>query len=427
MVQQQGFAAAGATFADYMRDIRACFPSLAHLPDTLLASQPLDALCRLAREEKAASSKVSKNLEQRAQQNAVKAAENPEEVAAGLDNRTSILHEARYLAGATVTLQQHWHAARLKWGQDGVDTLLNYDMRALGHAGCVTARGWDALHHPGSADITLKLFSISNVGRAATGLKSLNAVNEDGFIISDSLKELADMAEVRSALQNLCLAAQLAVPWNYSFVTIQAFLTSTTNMESDLNSYRKAPIVAAFIDHVLQVNAANWVADTDFLDLPALKSLWEAWWSARKGAWKAEAQPAPATTAQQTATAQQQASSGGGDAGSKNNKKKKGGKGGGKGGQNFGGGSGQQYGGQQFGGGQHGGFGGQYRQFTPGPNEKNLCRRFNDGECRNHWSACSIMGKYGPMKLYHLCNYTKRENNKNELCLEKHSRVEFHK
>jgi hypothetical protein len=156
MVQQQGFAAAGATFADYMRDIRACFPSLAHLPDTLLASQPLDALCRLAREEKAASSKVSKNLEQRAQQNAVKAAENPEEVAAGLDNRTSILHEARYLAGATVTLQQHWHAARLKWGQEGVDTLLNYDMRALGHAGCVTARGWDALHHPGSANITAR-------------------------------------------------------------------------------------------------------------------------------------------------------------------------------------------------------------------------------------------------------------------------------
>jgi hypothetical protein len=26
-----------------------------------------------------------------------------------------------------------------------------------------------------------------------------------------------------------------------------------------------------------------------------------------------------------------------------------------------------------------------------------LCRRFNDGNCSNHWSACSIMGKYGPI------------------------------
>jgi hypothetical protein len=48
------------------------------MPDTLLASQPLDALCRLAREEKAASSKVSRNLEQRAHQNALKAAEKSE-------------------------------------------------------------------------------------------------------------------------------------------------------------------------------------------------------------------------------------------------------------------------------------------------------------------------------------------------------------
>jgi hypothetical protein len=44
----QGYAAASTSFTDYIRDIRATFPSLAHMPDTLLASQPLDALCRLA-------------------------------------------------------------------------------------------------------------------------------------------------------------------------------------------------------------------------------------------------------------------------------------------------------------------------------------------------------------------------------------------
>jgi hypothetical protein len=222
--QQQSYAAIGPALAQYLSGIRAQFPSLADMPDSLLACQPIDTLCRLAREEKAAEGKVAKNLEQRAHQNMARAAANPEKVHQGIDNRTTILHEARYLPGAVMPLQHHWHAARQKWGQEGVDTLLTYDMRSLGHMGCMTARGWDAIHHPGSANISLKLFSIANVGRAATRLKSLNAVNEDGFMISDSLKELSDMMDVRAALQNLFRAAQLAAPWNFFFLVIDSFL-----------------------------------------------------------------------------------------------------------------------------------------------------------------------------------------------------------
>jgi hypothetical protein len=42
--------------------------------------------------------------------------------------------------------------------------LLTYDMRSLGHAVCVMARGWDAIHHPGVANIWLKSFNIANLG-----------------------------------------------------------------------------------------------------------------------------------------------------------------------------------------------------------------------------------------------------------------------
>jgi hypothetical protein len=407
--------------------VREAFPTLAHLPDALLIGQPIDALFRLAREERAAEGKTSKNLEQHAHQNAVKAAASPAEVKAGPDNRGTILHQARFLPGAAVPLQQLWHAARAAWGPDGVDTLLGYDMRSLGHAGCVTARGWDALHHPGSADISLKLFSISNVGRAATGLKSLNAVNEDGFVVSDSLKELSDMLEIKSAIQNLCLAAQLAAPWNMSFSTIDAFLKSTTNMEADLSTFKKAPIVAAFVDHVLQVNAANWQADSDFLDLPALKALWEAWWCARKGAWKAEPAASQGGQNQQTPASQANGGGGQGDAGGKSNRRRNRNRRGG-GGQGSGGGfNGGGYGGHPYAGfQQQGGFGGQPRPYAPGPNEKNLCRRYNEGNCPNHHAGCSINTKQGLMKLYHLCNYMKRDNNQQKLCLEKHVRVENH-
>jgi predicted amidohydrolase len=80
---------------DFIREVREAFPTLAHLPDALLIGQPIDALFRLAREERAAEGKTSKNLEQRAHQNAVKAAALPAEVKAGLDNRGAILHQAR--------------------------------------------------------------------------------------------------------------------------------------------------------------------------------------------------------------------------------------------------------------------------------------------------------------------------------------------
>jgi hypothetical protein len=180
-----------------------------------------------------------------------------------------------------------------------------------------------------------------------------------------------------------------------SFSTIDAFLKSTTNMEADLSTFRKAPIVAAFLDHVLQVNAANWQADSDFLDLLALKALWEAWWCARKGAWKAEPAASQSGQNQQTPASQTNGGSGYG---------------------------GHPYASYQ----QQGGFSSQPRLYAPGPNEKNLCRRYNEGNCPNHHAGCSITTKQGLMKLYHLCNFMKRDNNQQKLCLEKHVRVENH-
>jgi hypothetical protein len=147
---------------------------------------------------------------------------------------------------------------------------------------CVTARGWDTLHHPGSYATSLKLFSNADVSQAALGMKSLNMIEEDSFVVSDSLKELSEMQEVKNALENLCTAAQLAVPWTYSFPMLVTFLLVTSNMEAQLSAYKKAPIMSAFIDYVLQCNVQNWLADSDFCNMPALEALWRNWWVAKK-------------------------------------------------------------------------------------------------------------------------------------------------
>jgi hypothetical protein len=199
-------------------------------------------------------------------------------------------------------------------------------------------------------------------------------------------------------------------------------------MEAELNGYRKAAIVSAFIDHCLLVNANNWVQDQDFLDIPNLRAMWESWWGTRRASWKSEAM----TAAQGTGGGQNTA---GNKQGAANNKKKPGNsnnKQGGGGGQQQQSNNRQQNGGfagWQGGGGGQGPSGRQQGQaaFSGPPNEKNICRRFNEKTCSNHWSACSITTKFGPLKLYHLCNFLKRDNGKQELCLEKHARADYHK
>jgi hypothetical protein len=104
-------------------------PGIAHLPDALIASQSLDTLYRVAREERA-SGVAAKTVEARAHQNTAKLVAAPLEIQHGFDNRGAMMHAARILPGTTATLQAQWHMAQREWGPDGVDTLIGYDLKA---------------------------------------------------------------------------------------------------------------------------------------------------------------------------------------------------------------------------------------------------------------------------------------------------------
>jgi hypothetical protein len=301
----------------YIRDVRAQVPGIAHLPDSLIAYQSIDSLCRMAREEKTAEGKASNKVEVRAHQNLTRLAAAHMEVPASFDNRRDMNHPGRVLPGTVASLQQQWHNARREWCPDGEETLIGYDVMSIGHAGCIMAKGWDALHHPGSYEVLLKFFTIANVARAAKGMKALNAVDEDGFIISDSWRELADISEIKTAMSNLVTAAHLAVPWNFSYKTIEAFLCTTSYMDAELAGLKKAPIVAAFVDHLLHVvNAGYWLSDTNFLDLPAIAEQWRSWWCGQKTGWRPEASSGQ-NSSQNKQGGQQQGSGGKGGANSK--------------------------------------------------------------------------------------------------------------
>jgi hypothetical protein len=419
---RQETLARGVEAAEYVRFAKQQIPGIAHLPDALIASQSLDTLYRVAREERAASGVAAKTVEARAHQNTAKLVATPLEVQHGFDNRGAMMHAARILPGTTATLQAQWHMAQREWGPDGVDTLIGYDLKAIGYSGCVTAKGWDALHHPGSYEISLKMFSISNVARAAAGMKTLNALNEDGFVVTDAWKELQDVQEIKTALSNLCIAAQLAVPWNWSFRTLESYLRSTSNLDAELSGYKKAPILAAFIDHILQQNVTNWLQGSDFCDLAEIHEQWRSWWTGMRSAWRSEA--AGGQGGQQGANGGQK-QGGQGQGGGKNNRQKSRNRGAGNGGQ----------GGQQSGNGGQGGAGGQSGSsgqqkggggalYVYPPNGKNLCKYYNEGSCSNPHGKCSYNNKFGQVKLYHLCSFLKKDGGKEELCLQKHPKVE---
>jgi hypothetical protein len=397
---QQQIGSSEAATAAFMRQLA---PALSWMPDNLILAQPIDVIYRLNREEKMAeaqseAAKASKGLDARLHQNFQKAEANPVYLEGSWDNRSSVLHPARFLPGAAVPVTQLWLEARKLWGPDGVEAIGNYDLETVSCTGCVTARGWELLHKPGCGDISIKLYTVANVGHSATGTRTMTLSGEDGITISESWKELTELADFKLAMRNLRMAARLAAPWNFSFDVIDGFLQSKDYMESDLAGLKKAPTISSFTDYCLKTNASLWVRQSPFMDSARLEAVWTSWWSSRKAGVKAEHHGAGQSA-----------------------------------------GNGKQKGGGKSDGGQKGGYGQQaakskgqqvpanLTKHTGPPTEKTICRKYNDKSCPNNFKTCvtAIDGKPS-IRLYHVCNFMKKkpDGSSDGLCLQYHPRVD---
>ena len=131
---------------------------------------------------------------------------------------SNILHDSRFLPGVAAPGKQLWLQARRIWGQHGVDAICNYDLTLVGMAGCVTAKGIDALHNPGNGEISVKMFTVSNVTSSRTGVRAVLATGEDSFETFDTWKELNDINKLQEAFCRLMRVAQMVRPWDYSFM-----------------------------------------------------------------------------------------------------------------------------------------------------------------------------------------------------------------
>jgi hypothetical protein len=263
--------------------IRKIHPELAEYPDEFLTSQSVAELRKATRDAQSADmAKVGKRLEQRLQANYTRARENPKEVFGGMDNRSSIRHKARYLGGAAVKGTELWLDARQEWGQHGIEPICNYDTTNMGMAGCVTAKGIETLHNPGSDEISIKMFTVSNVIHAKTGARTITATGLDQFETQENWKDMADMTELKNAYRNLKKAAFMIRPWDYSFEVFEAWLHSNSWMDAELKGFRKASLMGDFVDYIIHENAKNWTQETAFLLAAEIQTHWQSWWCSRK-------------------------------------------------------------------------------------------------------------------------------------------------
>jgi hypothetical protein len=203
--------------------LRAKFPFLRDFSDEFITANKPESLIKLEANVKLKEAERAKDADDRLAHN--RAIIGTICVDMGIDDRTTHLHDGRFLPGANCSAAKLWLAARERTPLNGAPPLGNYDMAAVGLGGFVSPRGWVELANP---------------------------------------------------------AASFIMPWNFSFTALENFLINSRFCRDDLGEIEnKAQLLTQFTDYVLSENAAKWRDNEPFLSTGELKNTWSAFFSAR--------------------------------------------------------------------------------------------------------------------------------------------------
>jgi len=255
-------------------------PALQSVPEELLRNLPPQLIFDLNRElrgDMKAATKLAVGA--RLALNAQKVSASPMDVGAGKDDRRDILHPGRFLPGAVCTVKEQWLMGRRIYGEKGQVALASYDLDSLGCGGCITAKGWEAIHNPGSQELKLRLFHLPNVTNTGLSAKKLDFESgEEAFGLGESLKEIADMESFRTALNTAREALHSVMPWNRSISAIVGFMSNSNYMFEELKGNpRRAAVLTEFVDYIFGRNAQNWVNNTCFITADEMAHVWSQW------------------------------------------------------------------------------------------------------------------------------------------------------
>jgi hypothetical protein len=304
-------------------------------------------------------------------------------VVAGQDNRWDILHPARFLPGASCSAKAIWLAAREVLGNTGHQALSSYDMGSVGLRGCVTNKGWSIIANPGNSQLRLKFFSMSSCSAKVLSTKG----GQDKDEVSALIEELG---EFKLALRALRVAMSFVHPWNKSIEAISSFFEQTDFCQAETaNLEKRAAMLTAFCDFILEENSNRWRAKEGFITTGEMKESWSAFISTRPQALLATVRAAAAAKGGQQ---QKGAFNGQGRAG-----------------------------GQQ----QQGHHSIPAVPALPNPYFDNICVKWNQGRCLAAPGTCTT--KKG-LALRHCCNFRPNPaTHPHDICQQNHAAIFYHR
>jgi hypothetical protein len=253
-----------AQVEEYKRD----FSFLAEKSDDFIRGHSVTELIRLDNKLGGGKGKGHRKLTERMARNLERIKKVPAKVEAGLDNRSTILHKARFLPGATGLETEVWTEARDVLGLTGVEPISKYDFVGTGLVGKVNSALIARLHNPGEKDISIKMFSNAAI-EAARGSSDKD---------SHPTRDFDSYHDLRMGLATLRLATHQIFWWNFSVECLDYFMNGVKFGET-LFGYRpdqaQLNFVTDFIDQVIHINSERWDDQQPYMDNPAIRGKWQ--------------------------------------------------------------------------------------------------------------------------------------------------------
>jgi hypothetical protein len=252
-----------------MDNFRKMYPHLKNLEDSILKKASLRDITSMGKQ------KVSngKFLSQTMTSTYEHLCNFPEQIPAGPDDCTGIVHMARFLRGYVGDGQDLWIQARQFLGADGIAPICNYEVVSMGLGDLLTPKVWAKIHKPNARDLSIMMLSQGSV---------TNAWKDSDK--SDSPKEFETLFDFKMAMLTMEGAIHKVMPWNFAFKTVYIFVVSVDFGESDLSeATSRLQFLTNFVDEALRANARNWEEKKKFLSNQDLCVKWNSHLT-RKGA-----------------------------------------------------------------------------------------------------------------------------------------------
>ena len=187
----------------------------------------------------------------------------PEQIPAGPDDCTGIVHMARFLRGYVGDGQDLWIQARQYLGPEGMAPICNYEIVSMGLGDLLTPKVWAKIHKPNARDLSIMMLSQGSVSNAWKDSDK-----------TDAPKEFESLFDFKMAM----------LTWNFAFKSVYIFVVSVDFGESDLSeNSARIQFLTNFVDEALRANARNWEEKKKFLSNQDLCVKWNSHLT-RKGA-----------------------------------------------------------------------------------------------------------------------------------------------